>query len=53
MTARFERSCNENDQVVWLSETDPSNEQAPAHESTNFTNPLSRLYCRSVEAVQA
>jgi hypothetical protein len=53
MAARFERSSNENEQVVWLSDTDPSIGQAPAHDSNDYVNPLSRLFRRSIEGVSA
>lgn len=53
MAARFERSWNENEQVVWLSDSDPSIEEAPLREPSGFVNPLSRLYSRGIESGSA
>jgi hypothetical protein len=53
MAARFERSCNENEQVVWLSESDPSIEETPFRERACLANPLSRLYYRNIESPAA
>lgn len=53
MTARYERSSNENEQVVWLTEEAPELEEAPVHEKQLTQNPISRLYMRSAEAARA
>lgn len=53
MTTRYERSWNENEQVVWLDGADPELERRPAQARSDYVNPVTRLYGRSAEAVTA
>ena len=53
MATRYQRSANENEQVVWITEEDPVLDEAPVHERRELLNPISRLYGRSAEAAHA
>jgi hypothetical protein len=53
MKARYERSSNENDQVVWLDEEDTQIEDAPKNEKRDYGNPVSHLYARTAQAAPA
>lgn len=53
MGTRYERSANENEQVVWLAGDDAGLEDAPKESHAEYLNPVSRLFGRSAEAAPA